>query len=135
MSDSQPNGSQSSSSSPLTYVVDLCERFELDWRGGGTPRIETYLEGVGAGERDRLLRELLAMEVELRISQGENPTPEKLHSAIRTGAMRSRSPSRRAGRRRRRLERECGDRQGRGRTAMRSDRRAGFRRVAPITPI
>ena len=78
MSDLQPNGSQSSSNLPLTYVVDLCERFELEWRGGGTPRIETYLEGIAPGERERLLRELLAVEVELRISQGENPTPEKL---------------------------------------------------------
>ena len=80
MSDSQPNGSQSSSNLPLTYVVDLCERFELEWRGGGTPRIETYLEGIAEGERERLLRELLAVEVELRISQGENPTPEKLRT-------------------------------------------------------
>ncbi len=78
MSDSQPNGSQSSSNLPLTYVVDVCERFEIEWRGGRTPRIEDYLEGVGSGERERLLRELLAVEVELRIAHGENPTPENL---------------------------------------------------------
>ena len=38
MSDSQPNGSQSSTILPLTYVVDACERFEMEWRSGRTPR-------------------------------------------------------------------------------------------------
>ena len=46
MSDSQPNGSQSSTILPLTYVVDACERFEIEWRGGRHPRIEAYLESV-----------------------------------------------------------------------------------------
>ncbi len=134
MSDLQPNGSQSSSNLPLTYVVDLCERFELEWRGGGTPRIETYLEGIAPGERERLLRELLAVEVELRISQGENPTPEKLRMrypdwghAI-TIALERRS-------------RGCGGGSGwdgatgrRGTTAMRLVRRGDFARAASIRP-
>ena len=44
MSDSQLNGSQSSSISPLTCVVDACELFEVEWRDGHCPRIEAYLE-------------------------------------------------------------------------------------------
>ena len=77
-----PNGSQSSTILPLTYVVDACERFEIEWRGGIRPRIETYLEGVEPGQRERLLRELLAIEVELRIAHGENPTARAVPLAV-----------------------------------------------------
>ena len=77
MSDLQPHGSQSSAIWPLTFVVDACERFEMEWRGGGTPRIETFLEGAPPGQRERLLSELLAIEVELRIAHGETPTPNE----------------------------------------------------------
>jgi serine/threonine protein kinase/formylglycine-generating enzyme required for sulfatase activity len=80
MSDSQPNGSQSSTILPLTYVVDACERFEMEWRNGRTPQIQAYLESVRPGQREKLLRELLAVEVELRISHGENPTPAQFRS-------------------------------------------------------
>ena len=50
----------------------------MEWRSGRTPRIEAYLESVKPGQRERLLRELLAVEVELRIAQGDNPTPTQL---------------------------------------------------------
>jgi eukaryotic-like serine/threonine-protein kinase len=80
MSDSRPNGSQSSTILHLTYVVDACERFEMEWRSGRTPQIETYLQSVKPGQREKLLRELLAVEVELRISHGENPTPAQFRS-------------------------------------------------------
>ena len=78
MTDSQPNGSRSSTILPLTYVVDACERFEMEWRNGRAPQIETYLASVKPAQREKLLRELLAVEVELRISHGENPTPAQL---------------------------------------------------------
>ncbi len=80
MSDLQPNGSQSSTILPLTFVVDACERFETEWRGGAIPRIESYLEGVEPCHRERLLRELLAIEVELRITHGESPTPAQFRT-------------------------------------------------------
>lgn len=60
----------------LTRVVAGCERFEASWRDGGAPRIEDFLEAVAPALRERLLRELLAIEVELRSGRGESPTPE-----------------------------------------------------------
>ena len=84
MSDSQPNGSQSSSILPLTCVVDACEQFEAEWRDGHCPRIEAYLESAPSAQRERLLKELLAIEVELRIEHGENPTPNQFRSRYPT---------------------------------------------------
>jgi serine/threonine protein kinase/formylglycine-generating enzyme required for sulfatase activity len=60
---------------PLMRVVDACEQFKEDWRAGHAARIETYLERVEPGERERLVSKLLAIEVELRMARGENPTP------------------------------------------------------------
>ena len=49
------------------------------WSGEADERRdETYLQSVKPGQRDKLLRELLAVEVELRIAHGENPTPAQL---------------------------------------------------------
>jgi eukaryotic-like serine/threonine-protein kinase len=75
MSDSKLIGSQSSSISPQTCVVDACELFEVEWRDGHHPRIEDHLENAPPGQRDALARELLAIEIELRVEHGENPTP------------------------------------------------------------
>ena len=80
MTDSHSNGAQSTAILPLLRVVSACEQFEVEWRDGRTPRIETYLEGALPGERERLLRELLAIEVELRVAHGENPTPADFHA-------------------------------------------------------
>src|ERR1022692_3211812 len=80
MKDPHSNGAQSSAILPLQRVVSACERFEVEWRDGRTPRIESYLECVEPGERERLLRELLAIEVELRVAHGENPTPAEFHA-------------------------------------------------------
>ena len=51
-----------------------CERFELAWRAGEEPRIEDVLSAAVPGDRQNLLRELLALEIELRRDQGENPS-------------------------------------------------------------
>ena len=59
----------------LSGLVAECERFEAMWRDGGDPRIEAFLEGVAPSRRQRLLRELLAIEIELRAARGEAPTP------------------------------------------------------------
>jgi serine/threonine protein kinase/formylglycine-generating enzyme required for sulfatase activity len=75
LSDSKPNGSQSSSILPQTCVVDACELFEIEWRDGRRPRIEDYLDNAPSGQREFLLRELVAIEIELRVEHGENPTP------------------------------------------------------------
>ncbi len=59
----------------LSGVVAACERFEAESRAGGDPRIADFLEDVAPAQRDRLLRELLAIEIELRAERGESPTP------------------------------------------------------------
>jgi formylglycine-generating enzyme required for sulfatase activity/predicted Ser/Thr protein kinase len=59
----------------LSGLVAACERFEARWRAGGDPRIEDFLEGVAPPIRPRLLRELLAIEIELRAARGESPAP------------------------------------------------------------
>ncbi|HZW34356.1 MAG TPA: bifunctional serine/threonine-protein kinase/formylglycine-generating enzyme family protein [Isosphaeraceae bacterium] len=61
----------------LSRVLTACERFESEWREGRNPRIETYLEEVGPELREKLLHELLAIEVELRRARGEEPSREE----------------------------------------------------------
>jgi serine/threonine protein kinase len=58
-------------------VDEACDRFEGAWRAGQRPRIEEYLAAAPEPERPELLRQLLALEVELRSEEGENPTPEE----------------------------------------------------------
>src|SRR3954471_1467936 len=54
-------------------VNAACERHEAAWRAGRRPRIEDELGRGTDRERPELLAELLALEVELRRSQGERP--------------------------------------------------------------
>lgn len=63
-----------SSLSAARRINAACERFEAAWRGGGRPRIEDALGAAAAGaERTDLLREILALELELRRGLGERP--------------------------------------------------------------
>jgi serine/threonine-protein kinase len=61
-------------------VDEACDRFEADWRAGLALEIEPYLDRAGTSERMALFRELLALELELRRSRGERPTPEEYHA-------------------------------------------------------
>jgi tRNA A-37 threonylcarbamoyl transferase component Bud32 len=61
-------------------VNDACDRFEADWTAGRRPRIEVALEGCSETDRPALLRELMALELELRRSRGEQPAPIEYHS-------------------------------------------------------
>ena len=54
-------------------VDAACRRFEQAWRDGGSPRIEDHLDDVEEPRRAALLRELLALELELRRDRGERP--------------------------------------------------------------
>ncbi len=49
----------------------LGDQFEREWKAGQNPRIEGYLDQVAEGERDDLLRELVAVELELRREPGQ----------------------------------------------------------------
>jgi serine/threonine protein kinase len=51
-----------------------CDHFEAAWCGGQAPRIEDVLAGATEADRPVLLRELIALEVELRRGRGEHPT-------------------------------------------------------------
>ena len=77
MNDSRPQNSQSIEVQALSRLVSACEQFEAAWRGGRNPRIEDYLDEVESREREKLLRELLAIEIELRARAGERPSPEQ----------------------------------------------------------
>ncbi len=57
----------------LEQVIAVCERFEGAWRQDHGRRIEDYQDEVPDALRPRLLRELLALEAELRQASGERP--------------------------------------------------------------
>jgi eukaryotic-like serine/threonine-protein kinase len=50
-----------------------CDRFESAWRAGQHPYIEDYLDEASEPERPALLRDLLVLEIGLRLSVGEEP--------------------------------------------------------------
>jgi serine/threonine protein kinase/WD40 repeat protein/tetratricopeptide (TPR) repeat protein len=57
----------------LRRVIVACERYEADWSAGRRPRIEQFLADDPGPDRPALLRELLAVELELRRGAGERP--------------------------------------------------------------
>jgi len=57
----------------LQRIDDACDRFESAWRGGRQPELETYLAGFVGPARAQLLSDLLALELELRLEQGDIP--------------------------------------------------------------
>jgi eukaryotic-like serine/threonine-protein kinase len=62
----------------LVMQVDAaCERFETDFRAGRSPLIENLLSEYPESARLPLLRELLALELELRRKQGDRPAADE----------------------------------------------------------
>ncbi len=59
----------------LERIDEACTRFEEQWRSGARPELRDYLAGAGP-ERLALFRELLKVEVEYRLKQGEQPSAE-----------------------------------------------------------
>ncbi len=57
----------------LQRIDAVCARFEAESEGLDRPTIETYLVGFMGVERGALLRELLALDLELREQRGDNP--------------------------------------------------------------
>jgi serine/threonine protein kinase/tetratricopeptide (TPR) repeat protein len=60
-------------SSPADQIDTLCDSFESLWRAGTRPEIVHYLDKVAFSDRPAVLRELLAIELELRRGLGERP--------------------------------------------------------------
>jgi serine/threonine protein kinase len=55
----------------LERIVDeICDRFELQWNSSNAPRIENWLAGAVGPLRERLTRELILTDVELRRRNG-----------------------------------------------------------------
>ena len=65
------------SPSQLRRLDDAYVRFDAAWQAGQRPRIEDYLGGFSEADRTRLLRDLLAVELEFRRRRGEGPAPEE----------------------------------------------------------
>jgi serine/threonine-protein kinase len=62
---------------PSERIDAACDRFEAAWRAGPVPRIEDYLAAADEADRPALLRELVALERELRRRRGERPAVEE----------------------------------------------------------
>ena len=77
MSGTGPADDDRGSLAVFKHVVERCDRYEAAWREGRRPRIEDYLAEAPEPERALLLRELLALELELRSSGGERPEPQE----------------------------------------------------------
>jgi serine/threonine protein kinase len=75
MSQERPEAHETLSLSQARLVNATCERFEAGWRAGRRPVIEDALGSTPDPERTALLAELLALEIELRRGQGEQPCP------------------------------------------------------------
>ena len=63
----------SSPRSIAARIDEIADRFELAWQSGSSPRVEDYLGATPEPERSSLLRELVALELELRTRRGEVP--------------------------------------------------------------
>ena len=57
-------------------VDKICNRFEDEWKGGQSPRIESHLQGPPGAVRDLMLRELLLLEIDLRLESADRPAKQ-----------------------------------------------------------
>jgi serine/threonine-protein kinase len=65
--------SQRLSGSTQLLIDGVCSRFEAAWQAGNAEPIEHWLGDISPEFRSGLLLELIAMEIELRVSAGERP--------------------------------------------------------------
>jgi len=75
MTDATPDGSLPVAD--LDRLIAICDRFEVDWKSGRPRSIEDELREAPEPLRDRLLRDLLALEMEARAARGEAPRPDE----------------------------------------------------------
>jgi len=66
--------------SDLLHIDESCDRFESCWREGANPAPEAFLDGVRESARPKLLRELLALDLEFRRGVGEQPDAAVYHA-------------------------------------------------------
>lgn len=73
MSDRLATGYEALEADSAQAVDEACDHFESAWRRGLQPTIEDALASAPAGDRAVLLRELLLVELRLRIDAGQSP--------------------------------------------------------------
>ena len=70
-----PQNDDSSSRVPLHHLVDaLCDEFESDWKSGNRPSLTAYLQRTQPVHQSKLVKELIALDINYRRLQGETPT-------------------------------------------------------------
>ena len=57
----------------LQQIDSICDRFEADWRAGLRPDLVSYLVEAPPGRKASLFRDLLNLELEYRLQNGELP--------------------------------------------------------------
>ncbi len=62
----------------LRQIDSACDRFEEDWQNGRRPRIEDYVESIGANERLHLLAALQTLQQELILRPARTVGPGQL---------------------------------------------------------
>ena len=77
MSKSTPPEDAGDELSAQRHRVELCDHFERAWRRGDRPLIESFGLDVPESLRPTLVRELLRLEIGLRLAADERPTPEE----------------------------------------------------------
>ncbi|HEY7154949.1 MAG TPA: protein kinase [Gemmataceae bacterium] len=73
MNDNRSTVDHSLPPSVLRRIDAICERFEDAWQAGQRPCIGDYLGEAEDLERDRLLRELIGLDIDYRKQLGEKP--------------------------------------------------------------
>jgi hypothetical protein len=76
------NGMSEIPSGDWSCINEAADDFERAWKEGPRPAIEDYLGGVAEPRRSLLLHELLRVERELRLRDGEVPRPEDYYERL-----------------------------------------------------
>jgi serine/threonine protein kinase/formylglycine-generating enzyme required for sulfatase activity len=74
MSDATPPPPDPAPPTVAAPVLEGVRRFEAAWESGTPPRIEDYLGNLVGPQRQRLLRELVALDIGRRRRRGEQPS-------------------------------------------------------------
>ncbi len=77
MKTTNETGLESTSLTLLKRAIEVCDRYEAEWRAGCPSPLEHYLGTALAQDRPAILHRLLCLEVELRRARGEQPTEEE----------------------------------------------------------
>jgi hypothetical protein len=81
----------------VVEINRICDQFESDWQAGRRPAIEDHLAGTAEPLRSALLRELLEVELEFRVTSGEQPGAAEFHARFPSNGTEVNAALRRAG--------------------------------------